>query len=686
MAGKQICLVRDTLVSMTNPLLSLSPLPYHLPQWSEIKPEHIVPAVKDAMKRQRDTWDAIANNTEPATKENLLEAVDASWEEMNRIFGIVYTLISSVGGPELEAIEAELGPELSEHSTYFTLNTKMFERFESLNLDELDEESAYFASETLKSFRRAGIDLPEEQQNELKALNKELSAKEIAFGQRVVAAMSDNALQVESKDELAGLDEETIDSFADGDHYTVQLINFTNQPYLAELTNPATRKALLETSMSRGLGGHASSDTRQLVSEIATLRAKRAALLGHTHHASVVAEAGMAQDSEKIIDLLSSVAKPAIDGVERERAGLAKLAQGDGIELGAADWQYYESKKRGEVAVDDEALKPYLLLDNVVEKGIFYAANKLYGITFEARVDLEGYLPSVKTWEVKDADGAEIGLFQADFFARKGKHGGAWMNPILSQSRRAGLKPVIMNNCNFAEPAPGKPCLLSWDHVITVFHEFGHALHGLLSDTYYLEVSGTSVPRDFVELPSQLNEMWAFHPDVLAQYAVHYQTGEALPAELADKLAASMTFGQGFATAEFLASALLDQAWHRISADEVPSAEEVEAFEEKALKDLGVFHELVPPRYRSTYFNHTFGGGYDAGYYSYMWAEVLVADLEDWFRTEAAKGDGGLNREAGDKLRGELLSRGSSRDPMESFIAVRGRQPRAEALLERRGL
>ena len=675
---------------MTNPLITPSSLPYGVPDWGAIAPEHILPAAREAMAEQRRAWERIATNPEPATVENTVVAYDESNDGVNRALIPAFTLFSSIGGPELEAIQAELGPELAAHTSAFWLDRRMFERFNAVDLTDADEETIYFVTDTLKKFRLEGIDLPESEQEKIKEIDSQLSKLEILFSQRATKAMTDNSLRVEKREDLAGLSDEQIDSFRQEDgSYLLPLLNFTNQPLQVELTNPQTRRALLDASTSRGLGAHESSDTRQLVVDIARLRAERAALLGQPHHAHVVAQRGMASDSQNIIDLLTSVATQAIQAVDRERTDLLALAEGDeaGAGLQAGDWTYYQEQIRGQVAVDDAALKPYLALSNVVEKGIFFAAEKLFGISFVPRTDIPGYIESVQTWEVFDESGEPIGLFQADFYARPGKSGGAWMNPIVNQSRRAGTKPVIMNNSNFPEPPAGQELLLTWDQVETVFHEFGHALHGLLSDTYYVSTSGTSVPRDFVELPSQLNEMWAYHPAVLANYAVHVETGDPLPADLAAKLSASKTFGQGFATTEFVASALLDQAWHRISADDVPSSHDIEEFEKKALTDLGVFHELVPPRYRTAYFKHTFGGGYDAGYYAYMWAEVLVADIEQWFASDGSKdGDGGLNREAGNTLRHELLSRGSSRNPMESFVAVRGREPRAEALLERRGL
>lgn len=638
------------------------------------------------MRIERAEWERIASNPEPPTIENTVVALENASTVLNRVLHAGFTLISSLGTPELRAAQAELGPLLSEHHNIYRLDRRIYDRLAALDLSDADDETAYFVSEELKAFRLGGIELSEADQEKLRDLDSRISAAEITYAQRATQAMSDNAPEFADARELAGLSDERLAKMrtAEGT-YRLSLDNYSNQSVLPELTNPATRARVLEASLSRGLGAYESSDTHGLVLDIARLRAERAELLGYPHHAQAVAEREMAGDSEAIMDLLTSVATKAAAAVERDAERLRDMAAADGVQLSAADWSYYEEKLRGELGVDDAALAPYLELNSVVENGIFFAANELYGITFHARTDLEGYVPSMRTWEVKHRDGTGIGLFQADYFRREGKNGGAWMNAAVVGSQLSGTKPVILNNCNFPEPAEGEPCLLTWDNVITVFHEFGHALHGLLTETRYCATAGTSVPRDFVELPSQLNEMWAFNPRVLANFAVHHETGEALPDELAQALSSSKTFGQAYATAEFVAAALVDQAWHRLGSTEIPSS--VTEFEASALARFGMGTDLVPPRYRSTYFTHTFGGGYDAGYYSYMWAEVLVADLEQWFLTDAAKGsDGGLNAEAGNILRHELLKRGSSRSPMESFVAVRGREPRAEALLERRGL
>ncbi|AHU89230.1 hypothetical protein CQ11_03665 [Trueperella pyogenes] len=669
-----------------NPLLTKSTLPYMVPDWAAIKPEHIVPAITELMEAERRVWEQVATNTEPATVTNTVDVLEDAGLPLSLALNAAFTLMSSIGGDDLDAVQSEILPLLSEHTNSFRLDKRIYDRFAAIDLTGLDPETTRYITEELEQFKRSGITLDDADKARLRELDSELSALEVEFSQRVIKAMEDNAPVLTAAD-VAGLDEARLASARQEDGtYRFPLDNFTNQTLQVELEKPAARAAVLEASISRGLGAHESSDTRELVLKIARLRAQRAELLGYPHHAQAVADAGMAKDSQAIVDLLSSVAPKALAAVERDRAKLEALAGAD-VVLSAADYTYYQEKLRGQLGLDDSALKPYLELNNVVEKGIFFAAEKLYGLTFKPREDIAGWVDTCKTWEVFDENGEGIALFQADFFRRQGKSGGAWMNSAVDGSAHDGLKPVILNNCNFAQPAEGEPCLLTWDHVITVFHEFGHALHGMLSTTKYRSLGGTSVPRDFVEMPSQLNEMWAYNPLVMANYATHYVTGEALPTEMAEKLTAAATFGQAFATTEFLAAALVDQAWHRLGSAEVPTdVADFEAFEERALREFNIFHELVPPRYRSAYFAHTFGGGYDAGYYSYMWAEVLVGDLENWFKESQIDGDGGLNRVAGRKLAAELLSRGNSRDPMESFVAVRGREPRAEALLERRGL
>ncbi|USR78851.1 M3 family metallopeptidase [Arcanobacterium pinnipediorum] len=667
-----------------NPLLKKSSLPFQLPNWQAIKPEHIIPAVDQVLAHQRQAWEKIATDTAAPTVANTIEAIEHAGEEFDRVLSIAFTLFSSIGTEELDEIEAAIGPKLAEHESSYLLDKRIYERLLALDVANEDAETQYWLEKELKAFRSGGIELDGPAADRLRKIDTKLSSLQIEYTKRATRAMADAAYVVNDPAQLAGLDEEKLESLRTEDgSYRIELANFSNQPIQAEITDPHTRRTLLNASLERGSGKYPEADTRELVREIAALRAERARLLGYQNHSQVVAAREMAGDSAAIGELLTSVAHKAVAAVERDAQRLAELAEADpsGDGLQAGDWSFYEEQLRAQQGVEEAKIMPYLELNNVVEKGIFFAAERLFGITFEPRNDLAGYVPTMQTWEVKDADGSSLGLFQADFFRRPGKKGGAWMHSVITGCELDGTKPVILNNCNFTEPGEGEPCLLTWDNVETVFHEFGHALHGLLTKTHYRASAGTNVPRDFVELPSQLNEMWAYHPEVLASYARHHETGEVMPEELVSALASSKTFGQAFATTEFTKAALLDQAWHLLSEDQIP--DDVEAFEAQALEDFGVSCPLVPPRYRSTYFPHTFGGGYDAGYYSYMWAEVLVADIEQWFREGS---NGGFTREAGMELREKLLSRGSSRPPMESFVAVRGREPRAGALLERRGL
>ncbi|WP_216423375.1 M3 family metallopeptidase [Arcanobacterium phocae] len=667
-----------------NPLLEKSSLPYQLPRWADIKPEHIMPAVEQVMARQRAAWEKIAADPNPPTVENTVEAIEHAGEEFDRVLSVAFTLFSSLGTDELNDIEAQIGPKLSEHENAYSLDKRIYQRIQALDVSDADAETQYWVEKELKAFRSGGIELSEDDADRLRTIDAALSGLQIEYVKRATRAMSDAAYITDDPDQLAGLDDDKLAGLrTDDGSYRIELANFSNQPIQTEIRVPQTRRDILAASLTRGFGEHAESDTRELVLKIAKLRAERAALLGYESHAQVVAAREMAGDSDAVLNLLTSVAHKAVAAVDRDYENLVELAEkdpdADGIEAG--DWTFYEEQLRAQQGVEEAKIMPYLELTNVVENGIFFAANRLYGISFEPRPDLAGYVPSMKTWEVKDEDGTTLGLFQADFFRRPGKKGGAWMHSVITGCEIDGTKPVILNNCNFPEPADGELCLLTWDNVETVFHEFGHALHGLLTQTLYRSSAGTNVPRDFVEFPSQLNEMWAYHPEVLANYARHYKTGEIMPSELVEALSASKTFGQAFATTEFTKAALVDQAWHLLGVDEIPS--DVATFEESALEKFGVSCPLVPPRYRSTYFTHTFGGGYDAGYYSYMWAEVLVADIEQWFRE---KTNGGFTHEAGLELREKLLSRGSSRPPMESFKDIRGREPRPEALLERRGL
>jgi peptidyl-dipeptidase Dcp len=548
----------------------------------------------------------------------------------------------------------------------------------------LDAESARLVEEYLKEFRQSGIQLDDAGQDRLRSLNAEMSRLGTEFGQRVKEAMKSAALLLDSAEDLAGLPADEIASAAEAARvaghdgkFLLTLIQPSNQPALASLDNRDVRRRLFEASIARGSSG-GGLDVLDLVKSMVRLRAEKGALLGFANYAELVVDRQTAPDFGAVRTMLNRLAPAAVRNADGEAAALAESA---GHPLEAWDWSYYSAKVRRErFTVDEQALRPYFELDRVLTDGVFFAATSLFGITFHERTDLAGYHEDVRIWEVRDADGTELGLFLGDYYTRETKRGGAWMNSLVDQSALLGTRPVVINNLNISKPPAGEPTLLTLDEVRTAFHEFGHALHGLFSSVTYPRFSGTSVPRDFVEYPSQVNEMWIMWPEVLANYARHHATGEPLAQNVVDRLNESRLWGEGFATTEYLGAALLDLAWHVLEADGVP--EDALEFEAKALAAAGVAHPLIPPRYRTGYFQHIFAGdGYAAGYYSYIWSEVLDAETVDWF-TE----NGGLSRANGDRFRAELLSRGNSRDPLESFRTLRGRDAALEPLLKRRGL
>ncbi|MFL6135071.1 MAG: M3 family metallopeptidase, partial [Nocardioidaceae bacterium] len=540
-----------------------------------------------------------------------------------------------------------------------------------------------------RDFVRAGAALPEEDRDRLRGLNVQITSLTTDFGNRVLAESNDLAVHVTDRAGLDGLPDSAVQAAASaaasaGRGYLLTLALPTIQPAISSLTDRDVRRRLHEAATSRGLRG-GENDTRELVASIARLRAERAALLGFADHAAYVAADQTAGTSEAVLGILREMAQPAMRNLDDERVRIEELMRADGIDgpVQPWDWAYYSARdKASTYDVDADALRPYFELERVLRDGIFFAASKLYGLSFEERHDLPVYAEGVRVFEVLDHDGSVLGLFVCDWFARPTKRGGAWMDEFVPQSHLLGTRPVVVVCLNVPRPADGRPALMTIDEVRTGFHEFGHALHGLFSDAVYPRLQGTAVPRDFVEFPSQVNEMWAWWPEILANYARHHETGEPLAQDVVDRLIASQSHGQGFDTVSMLGAALLDQEWHRLTEDgpEV-SAAQVEDFETEALARNGVLSALVPPRYRSGYFAHIFAGGYDAAYYSYLWSEVLDADMVDWF-TE----NGGLTRANGDAFRRELLSRGGTVDPLEAFAAVRGRGPSTEPLLRRRGL
>ncbi len=684
-----------------NPFAAPSSLPFELPDFRAIREEHYLPAMRAGMAAERAELAAVAADPEPPSAANVLAAWERSGQVLHRASMAFYNQVSSDATPGLEDIEETVAPELAAHHDAIYLDPALYARVRALadavraGEVQLEPDAAWLLRTILIDFRRSGIDLAAADQARLRGLNARITSLEAAFGRRLLAGANAASVLVTDRSELAGLSDDAIAgaraaAAARGPAgWLIEMQLPTQQNVLAALERRDVRARIQAASESRGATGD-EHDTRGIVVELARLRAQRARLLGYEHHAAYVAEDACAKTTEAVNTMLGRLAPAAVANARREAADLAAAVGGeDGPEarLRAADWSFYAERVRAErFALDDATLRPYLELERVIRDGVFRAAHLLYGLSFVERSDLVGYHPDVRVFEVFDGDPGEpntgLGLFLGDWYTRESKRGGAWMNNLVDQNTLLGQRPVVVNNLNIVKPPAGEPTLLVWDEVITCFHEFGHALHGLFSDVRYPSQSGTEVPRDFVEYPSQVNEMWAWEPAILRSFAVHHVTGEPMPAERVDTMLASRQFNEGFATTEYLGAALLDQAWHQLAPEQVPaSPDDVPAFEAAALTAAGVAFEPVPPRYRSTYFNHAFGGGYDAGYYSYIWSEVFDADTVEWFRE-----NGGLRRANGDAFRAGLLSRGGSGDPMVAFRELRGRDPRIEPLLARRGL
>lgn len=666
-----------------NPFLEASTLPCQLPDFAVIEVEHYLPAFEAGFAQQLAEVQAITACAEAATFENTVLAMERSGAVLTRVANVFFNIASSDGTPAIQAIEAQIAPLLSEHQDTVLLNAALYERMMAVPTEGLDEESTRLVTEYRKSFTRAGVGLDPAGQERLRELNGQLSSLSTEFSQKVTQAGNEAAVHVQDPAELDGLSADDLATAAAAaraaghdDGYLLTLILPTAQPALEVLTNRETRRKLHLASVSRGSGDGA-SNVLAMAATMASLRAEKAALLGFASEAARSIEPQTAPSLEAVHAMLSPITAAAVRNAGAEAAKLAATA-GHAIE--AWDWAYYsEQVRRDEYGVDLAALRPWFELGSVLENGVFYAASKLYGLAFTERRDLTGYHPDVRIWEISNADGSTLGLFVGDFYTRETKRGGAWMNSFVEQSALEGTLAVVVNNLNIPKPPAGEPTLLTFDEVVTCFHEFGHALHGLFSSVTYPKFSGTSVPRDFVEYPSQVNEMWILWPEVLGNYAKHFRTGEPLPVGTAEKLTGASLWGQGFATTEYLGATLLDLAWHELA----PGApvEDPLAFEAAALAAAGINLPAVPPRYRTGYFNHIFAGGYAAGYYSYIWSEVLDADTVAWF-----KANGGLSRSNGDHFRSTLLSRGFATDPLRAFHDFAGRDADTAPLLARRGL
>lgn len=678
-----------------NPFAQPSTLPFGLPDFAAVRDEHYRPAVEAGMAQHLVELAAIAADPEPPTVANVIDAWESAGELLTRSANAFWTKQPADTNPVLDEAEAALAGAAAAHSDAIYLDRALYDRL--VALDErvragevaLDQQAAYWLRRQLLEFRRAGIALPALDQPRLRELNARIAELQSAFGREALAGRNAAAVLVTDIAELDGLSAAEIAAAGElaaergQQGWVIEITNTTGQRSLDVLTHRALRERIHRAAVDRGLSGP--HDTRTILVELARLRAERAALLGFSSHADYVAADGCAGSADAAWKLLSTLAAPAVRNARSEAEELAavfaKVAPGE--TFSAWDWQFVSEKLRAErFSLDTTALRPYLELERVLHHGVFAAAGGLYGITFTERPEIVGYTDQARAFEVDDADGTPLGLFVADFYTRGGKQGGAWMNNLVDQNHLLGQLPVVTNNSNLVVPPAGQPTLMTWDDVITLFHEFGHALHGLLSDVSYRSQSGTSVPRDFVEFPSQVNEMWALEPKLLADYAVHYQTGEPLPAAWVETLRSSTLFGQGYQTLELVAAALLDHIWHATALDELPTAaEQVEAFEAAALAKVGLDYPLVPPRYRSAYFRHVFEGGYDAAYYAYLWSEVMDADTSAFMLA-----NGGLTRENGELFRRRLLARGGSIDPMDAYRDYRGADPDLQHLLQRRGL
>ena len=690
---KTITVESTTVSTEQNPFYTESSLYMKYPEFDEIKNENYTPAFEKGMADHMAEIDAIAERADSPTLENTIIAMEKSGALLDRVATVFFALISANTNDEMEKIRSEMAPKLSAHSDQILLNGKLFHRvktiYEQRDQLGLDAESKRLVEKYYTDFIRSGANLSNEEKESLKKINGEMAVLQTTFSQNVLKEVNALAVVVDSKDELDGLSDAAIEAAAneaksrelDG-KYVITLRNTSGQPPMASLTNRALRERIHKTSLSRGSRG-GDFDNRDILANVIKLRAERAQLMGYNNHAAYSLENQTAQTPKAVNERLSSLAPKAVANANKEATDLQKMidAEDGSFKLASWDWDFYTEKVRADrYNFDASQLKPYFEMDNVLQNGVFYAATQLFGITFKERFDLPVYQEDIRVFQVFNEDGSVLALFIFDGYARSSKRGGAWMNAYVSQSKLKGNKPVIANHMNVVKPPKGEPTLMSFDEVITTFHEFGHALHGMFSDVNYPYFAGTSVPRDFVEYPSQVNEMWAIWPEVLKNYAVHHETGKPMPKELLDKVLATQKFNQGFSTTEYLAASLLDQALHQLSPDQVPTGEEIIAFEADALKTAGVAMDVIPPRYRSTYFSHIIGG-YSAGYYSYIWSEVLDADTVEWF-----KENGGLKRENGDHFRKTLLSRGGSKDALKIFKDFRGAEPNIQPLLDRRGL
>ncbi|ALS99560.1 M3 family metallopeptidase [Lacimicrobium alkaliphilum] len=674
-----------------NPLLTPSSLQYQAPDFSIIEDDHFLPAFEQGIEQHLKEIESIANNQEPASFDNTIVAMEKTGSLLTRVSRIFFNLTGTDSNEQRREIQKTMAPKLAGHRDNIYLNAKLFERVQGLyeqreELD-LDPESARLLDVYYDRFVSAGAQLNEEQKTAIRALNEEHSQLTTEFSQNLLKLSKEIAVVVNSKEELAGMSDSDIRSAAkdatDAGHegkYLIKITNTTRQPVLGSLENRELRQRIWEASAYRGTSGEL--DNKPLVARLAQIRAERAKLLGYPNWASYQLQNTMAETPSNVLNMLTSMVPAVVENTKAEQAAIQEMINREGgdFDVQPWDWAYYAEKVRQEkYDLDEQEVKQYFEFNRVLHDGLFYTMNRLYGVRFEPRPDLPVYHPDVQAFEVFDHGDKSLAIFYADYFAREGKRGGAWMSSFVGQSHLLEQKPVVVNVMNIPKGPEGEPTLVSYDHVTTMFHELGHGLHGMLSNVKYPSLAGTSVSRDYVEFPSTFEEDWAAYPEVIANYARHHETDEQIPEELLDKIMRSRSFNMGFDTLEYMSAALLDMELHTLSAD-APLIDATE-FEQAALEKYGVDLPAVPPRYKSTFFAHSVGGGYSAGYYAYMWSEILAADAFAYVQSL-----GGLTRENGELYRKHILETGNSRPPMESYIKFRGQEPTTEALLIRRGL
>lgn len=675
-----------------NPILIKSDLPYGVPDFTKISSSDFPAAFEYAMAKHLEEVEAIANNPDEPTIENTLIAMEKVGQDLGRVSRVFGVLSSANTNEELQKIQEDIAPKRAAHYDKISLNDNLFKRIKTLydNRDnyDLDSETARLLEVQYKDFVLAGAELPADKKEQLMKLNEERATLSAQFNNRLLKASEKAAVVIDTEEELAGLSDAEIkvaaDKATEAGHdgkYLLTIRNTTQQPQLQALSNRDTREKLFKASWTRAIQGD-ENDTRDIAIRLSEIRAERSALLGYNTYAEWNLQDQMVNKAEDALNFLKNLVPASVAKANAEAAVIQEKINSTGgdFELEPWDWDFYAEQVRKEkYDLDEEEIRPYFEMWATLEDGVFYAANQLFGITFEPRDNIPVYNEDMRVYEVFNEDGSTVGLFYVDLYARPNKSGGAWMSSIVGQSTLLGTKPAIYNVCNFPKPAEGEPALLSYDNVETLFHEFGHALHGLFANQKYKSLSGTAVARDFVEFPSQVNEHWALHPDILKNYAKHVETGEVIPQELIDKILSARSFNQGYAFTELLAAAMLDMQWHTLTTEDKVS--DVQEFSQKALEQTGLYLNTVPPRYRSSYFSHIFGGGYAAGYYAYLWTEMLSHDGYRWFEE-----NGGLTRENGQHFRDKVLSKGNTMDYAEMYRAFRGKDPELQPMLENKGL